>query len=142
MAKHTVNFNDDLPAIRAYIQARVSTQSDIAAPIVAVEVGLKLCQQGLLAINFDVRENHDRDGEWTRALNGPAHDLTHWSKAYMQAERFGISFILLDGRSISLPPRSGDAAVAGVFGVTLLNISATLRQTAISRRCHAATTVK
>ena len=122
MAKHTVNFGHDLSAVRAHLQARVDAQSAVATPIAAIEVGLKLCQQGLLAINFDVRSHHERDGEWTYALNGPALELPGWSKAYMQAGRFGISFELLDGTSLTLPPRSGDAAVARVFGATVLKV--------------------
>jgi nucleoid DNA-binding protein len=121
MAKYTINFNNDLGPICKYIQARVDSQSSVGIPIAAVEIGLKLCQQGLLAINFDVREHHERDGEWTRALNGPTLALPNWSKAYMQAGRFGISFVLLDGNSISLPPCE-DATVAGVFGVTLFSV--------------------
>lgn len=122
MAKHTVNFGDDLSAIRAHLWARVDAQSAVSTPIAAIEVGLKLCQRGVLAINFDVRSHHERDGEWTHALNGPALELPGWSKAYMEADRFGISFVLLDGTSITLPPRSGDAAIARVFGATLLKV--------------------
>ena len=40
----------------------------------------------------------------------------------MQAGRYGISFDLLNGRSLAIKPGAGDSAVAGVFGKALLAI--------------------
>ncbi len=118
-----VNFVEDLPLIREYIAERVHAQSQIEQPISAIEVGFQLCQAGILVLNFDLREKHDRDGEWTRALDGPVLELPQWWEAYESAEEHGIEFILPTGESCRLPPAAGDEMVAGKFGEALLSIA-------------------
>ncbi len=118
-----VNFIDDLPMIRKYIADRVRTQSKIDRLISAIEVGFQLNQAGLLLYHFDTRDKHERDGEWTRELGGPALDLSHWQESYESADNNGASFLLLTGDRHDIPPSAGDAAVASVFGETLLAIA-------------------
>ena len=80
-------------------------------------------QAGLLLYHFDTRDKHERDGEWTRELGGPALDLSHWQESYESADNNGASFLLLTGDRHDIPPSAGDAAVASVFGETLLAIA-------------------
>ena len=75
-----------------------------------------------LSSTLTLRDKHERDGEWTHALNKSPLKLTHWSKAYMQAGRYGISFALPNGKSRTVKAGAGDAAVVGEFGKTLLAI--------------------
>jgi len=122
MAHHHIDFNEDLAAIRRHLRGRIETQSKMNQPITAIEVGFRLCQGNAIGINFDVREKHERDGEWSNVFEEFPFGRRHWSTAYMQAERFGISFTRLDGTSINLDPGAGDNEVAAVFGKTLLEI--------------------
>src|SRR5688572_31309081 len=94
-----VNFAEDLPTVREYIAGRVRAQAKVNQPVSAVEVGFQLCQAGLLLLHFDVREKHDRDGQWTLALDGPTLELPHWQAAYEAAAREGVSAILPTGVS-------------------------------------------
>lgn len=118
-----VSFVEDLPQIREYIAARVRAQSKVDAPISAIEIGYQLCQAGLVVLHFDVREQHDRDGEWTHALDGPTLELPHWQAAYESAGEEGISFVLPTGVAREVAAGAGDEAVASVFGEALLAIA-------------------
>lgn len=118
MAQHHINFADDLPKIRRYLTRRIAAVN--AQPVAAIEIGFRLCQRGFLGMSFDAKADHLCDVG--RALGGPLLKLPRWSKAYMQAERHGISFTLLNGKSKRLEPGASDLAVAGVFGNALLSI--------------------
>jgi hypothetical protein len=123
MGTTPVNFIYDLPLIREYLVGRVRAQAEVGQAVSAIEVGFQLCQAGLLVFHFDTREKHDRDGEWTLALNGPTLELPHWQVAYESAEEQGASFVLPAGERRDLPAGAGDAAVVGVFGEALLAIA-------------------
>jgi hypothetical protein len=122
MGARTVNFLEDLHKIQQYIEKRVRAQAKNNEPITAIEAGFKICQDGRFVLNFDTRENHDRDGAWTDALNGPSLALPEWRSAYMATDKNAIWYILLSGEVKYLPPNAGDDAVAGVFGKMLLAI--------------------
>ena len=80
-------------------------------PISAIEAGFKLCQDGRFIVNFDTRETHERDGEWTNALDGPSLTLPHWRSAYESAGEQGIWFVLLSGETKHIKPgENRDAA--------------------------------
>jgi hypothetical protein len=123
MSTTLVNFIDDLPVIRDYIADRVRTQSRVAGPISAIEVGFQLCQAGLVLLHFDAREKHDRDGTWTLALSGPTLVFPHWQAAYESAGEDGASFVLLTGERHDIDAGADDETVAGVFGEALLAIT-------------------
>lgn len=118
-----INFIDDLPPIREYIASRVRAQAQVNQPISAIEVGFRLCQAGILCLHFDLRQKHDRDGEWTRALDGPVLELPQWQTAYESADANGIAFVLPTGAPCQLPAAAGDEVVAGTFGEALLSIA-------------------
>jgi hypothetical protein len=121
--KLNVDFSSDLPKIRAYIASRALAHAADGQWISAVEVGFRLCQAGLLVLNFDVREDHKRDGTWTLALNGPTLELPNWRAAYESAQDAGVSFDLFSGEHRDIPPRAGDSVIAGVFGEALLAVA-------------------
>jgi hypothetical protein len=118
-----VNFAEDLPTVREYIAGRVRAQAKVNQPVSAVEVGFQLCQAGLLLLHFDVREKHDRDGQWTLALDGPTLELPHWQAAYEAAAREGLSVILPTGESRDVAAGADDDVVGGLFGEALLSIA-------------------
>ncbi len=120
MPARTINFIVDAPTVRRHIEKRVQSQVEVAGPISAIEAGFKLCQDGRFILNFDLREWHERDGEWTLALDGPALVLPHWRAAYGAAANYGIGFILLAGQVKHVKPGEGDTAVASEFGKALL----------------------
>jgi hypothetical protein len=122
MGMQNITFVKDLPKIQRYIDKCALAQQKIDDPITAIEFGMKLCQAGHLVLNFDVRVKHERDGEWTRSLDGPTLSMQHWSMAYMNAAEYGIEFVRLSGEKKFVAPGAGDAAVAGEFGKTLLSI--------------------
>ena len=122
MSKKTIKFVEDVPKIRRYLDKRVRAQQKVGRPISAIEFGMRLCQGGYLALHFDVREKHERDGEWTRALDDAALSMQHWSRAYMNAGEYGIEFVLLSGKRKSIAPGENDAAVAAEFGKALLSL--------------------
>lgn len=117
-----VNFIDDLPRLREYFEKRIHSQSKSRDSICAVEIGFRLCQAGFVFLNFDTREKHNRDGEWTNAINRDILEMPHWQEAYESAEEDGASFVLLSGEKLNLPPGAGDEAVAAVFGEALIAI--------------------
>ena len=119
----TVNFVNDLPRIRAYIADCVQTQAKVGEPISAIEIGFRLDQICLVALNFDVREKHLRDGTWDVALDGQALELPHWNEAYEAADSDGISFILLTGEPYKLPTGAKEEEIVGVFGEALVAIA-------------------
>jgi hypothetical protein len=119
MGTNVINFIDDLPIIRDYINARVLAQSKIDEPVSAIEVGFQLCQAGWVFYHFDTRQHHERDGEWTMAINGVDLELPHWQTAYESAGENGASFILLSGERLDVKSGAGDFTVAGVFGDAL-----------------------
>lgn len=120
MGQHHVNFVEDLPKIRKYLAARITTAAKSDEPIAAIEIGFRLFQRGFLGMRFDLQADHLCDVG--HALGDPLLKLPRWSKAYMQAEQHGIFFTLLSGKSKTLRPGADDRTVAGVFGTTLLSI--------------------
>ncbi len=121
-----VNFTHDLPLIRDYIAGRVRAQETVGEPISAIELCFQLCQAGIVVINFDTREEHENDGTWTDALDGPVLELPHWQAAYESCCDDGISFVLLTGETQEMSAEwlasdsvDSDAVVAAVFGETL-----------------------
>ena len=114
-----IDFNDDLPALRRQLAERVQWQAKAGERVSAIEVGFRLCQAGLVTFHFDTRDKHDRDGEWTTALDAVALELPHWQAAYESAGERGITFTQFDGTRADVPASTGDTAVAGVFGEAL-----------------------
>jgi hypothetical protein len=120
----TVNFIDDLPSIRDFMAQRARSEFENNKPISAIEVGFRLCQAGLLVLHFDTRATHERDGEWTMALEEePTLELPHWQEEYEEAEDAGASFVLLDGERLDIPMGFEDDEIAGVFGKALVAIT-------------------
>lgn len=119
-----VSFNDDLPLIREFLSQRARMEFEHNKPIGALELGFRLCQAGLVSLHFDTRPVHERDGEWTLALDEePLLELPHWQEAYEEAEDAGASFVLLDGERMDVPMGAEDEVVASVFGRALLAIA-------------------
>ena len=117
----TVNFNDDLPLLRAHVAARVEAQSHVDEPISAVQVGFRLVQACLVVFYFDTRELHDRDGQWD--FDEPTLELPHWNEAFEAAEEDGLSCVLLSGERLDLPAGTDEETVAAIFGQTLLAVA-------------------
>jgi hypothetical protein len=117
---HTVDFSDDLRKLQTYVTSRLMPARAAPGPIGLIAVGFKLCQRGFVGMNFDTRDEYSFDV--SRALGDPLLKMPHWSRAYMQADRYGISVVRLDGTRKAIKPGAGDAAVAAEFGNTLLSV--------------------
>ena len=122
MPRQTVDFREDLPAIRKHLAARVKSQAEVGDLISAVEIGFQICQAGLIVVHFDTRAKHQRDGSWTLAMEGPTLKVPRWRRAYEAADDHGVSFVLPDGTAKTIEPGVEDADVAGVFGKVLLAV--------------------
>ena len=119
-----VNLINALPLIRGYISNRTEAQTRVKEPVSAITVGFRLDQACLIAIHFDTREKHERDGTWDVALDGPTLEMPHWNEAYESANDAGVSFVLLTGEAYEISSDVvDDEAVAGVFGEALLTIT-------------------
>ena len=122
MPRQTVDFREDIPAIRKYLAGRVASQAEVADPISAIEIGFQINQAGLVLAHFDTRPKHKRDGHWTNFMDGPVLKRPRWRRAYEAADRHGVSFVLPDGKAKDIAPGAGDEEVAGVFGGLLLAV--------------------
>src|SRR4051812_32736919 len=100
MGKTTGNFNDDLPPVRRYLAERVRAQAKIDKAVTAIEVGFRLSQAGLVAVNFDTRATHEVDWNWTGALSKFPLKLPHWQAAFEANDTAAQSYVLLNGKRL------------------------------------------
>src|SRR5438045_194333 len=70
---------EDADAIRGYLESRVKSFAAAGEAVSAIEIGYEVSQSGWVFVHADLREQHERDGEWTGALDdGKLLELGHW----------------------------------------------------------------
>ncbi|QDU40319.1 hypothetical protein Mal4_46750 [Maioricimonas rarisocia] len=109
----TIDFRKDAKRFRHELEEAVKSLSKLGEPISALEFGYDCDQGGWIFIHADCRETHNRDGEWTRAIDDrDTIDMIHWINA-VEANFEGeeIELIRVDGTRLVIPAFDEEADV-------------------------------
>lgn len=76
-----IDLREDATVVRRVLEQRVSEflsgSSDANKPLSAIEIGYCNVQAGWFFVNFDQRDKHDRDGNWTIRINDET-EMPRW----------------------------------------------------------------
>lgn len=115
---------------------RFRNQTDASEPICAIEIGYECEQSGWVLIHADRRDRHERDGQWTLAIDEKnLIAMPHWAEA-MEARFRGeeVKVTRTDGSAFVIGPDEmedladaeesgdGDDQLAEEIGQMLLDV--------------------
>ncbi|MEL6896054.1 MAG: hypothetical protein AAFP90_08125 [Planctomycetota bacterium] len=107
-----IDLREDAIVFRRELETSVASIV-AAAPetLSAIEVGYSCDQSGWIFIHADERPQHQRDGQWTTAIDDDAYlELDHWIdtiESRFEGESFAVTKV--DGTRFVVPPFDEDA---------------------------------
>ena len=129
-----IDLRKDAVELRNLLEKRVQEHIALAKkkklpPVQALEIGFGINQSGWVLINFDTRDEHERDGEWTLLIDKQSVPRDHWYAAYEGVHEEDVTFILTDGKKKVIKAvgedgdEKSDANFAGMFGEMIREVA-------------------